>query len=105
MKRIYFLSSCDKCKRILNQTENLGDFQLIDLKKEMIDSNTLDFLYSKVNSYERLFNKRAQKFTGKIKESITTDLDYRDLILTEYTFLKRPIMINESEVKIEKISD
>jgi len=89
----------------LSQTENLDDFQLIDVKKEVIDAKTLDFLYSKTKSYEKLFNKRAQKFKlNKIKESIKTDLDYRNLILSEYTFLKRPIMINENEVKIEKIN-
>ena len=33
-----------------------------------------------------------------LKNQILTEQDYRQLILDEYTFLKRPVIINNNEV-------
>lgn len=105
MKRIYFLSTCDKCKRLLSEAKNIESFEKVDLKKENIDEKTLEILFSKTKSYESLFNKRAQKYKSQeLKQSIKTDLDFRQLILDEYTFLKRPVLIDGDEIKIEKIN-
>lgn len=85
--------------------DNLHEYELIDLKKELIDEISLDFLFSKTNSYEKLFNKRAQKYKSEIiKNNIKKDLDFRKLILDEYTFLKRPILIDGNQIKIENIN-
>ncbi len=45
-------------------------------------------------SYEALFSSRAMKFRsmGLDKQQLT-GTDYRDLILSEYTFLKRPVIV------------
>ena len=59
----------------------------------------MDFAAKKLGSYEALFSRRAIKFRSEgWNEKILTEKEYRKLILAEYTFLKRPVMINEEEV-------
>ena len=50
-------------------------------------------------SYEALFSKVALKYReGKLGEKKLTEKDYRNYILQEYTFLKRPVMVNEKQI-------
>jgi arsenate reductase len=48
-------------------------------------------------SNEDLFNKRAQKFK-LVDKSNLTDLGFRQMILSEYTYLKRPVIIYNAKV-------
>lgn len=101
MKKIYHLSSCNTNQRILKEINPSDDVVLQDIKKENIDGETLDFLKEKVGSYEALFSKRAMKYRSMgLNEMNLSDDDYRSYILQEYTFLKRPFIINEDEVFI-----
>jgi arsenate reductase len=93
MNRIYHLSTCDTCRKILAQLNTSG-IELINLKEQHISPEDLDFMKSKTGSYESLFNKRAQKFKLIPEDQKPAkDSDYRPLILSEYTFLKRPAVI------------
>lgn len=104
MKRIYYLSSCDTCRRMMKEFNALDEFELIDIKSNNIDANTLDFLKEKVGSYEALFSKRAIKYkTLGLKEKNLSDQEFRQLILDEYTFLKRPVMIDGNFVLIGQL--
>ncbi|MDD2982141.1 MAG: hypothetical protein PHQ74_02020 [Crocinitomicaceae bacterium] len=101
MKRIYHLSSCNTCQRIIKELNPSSEVELIDIKKENIDAKTLDWLKKKVGSYEQLFSRRAVKFRSEgWNEKELSESDYRDLILKEYTFLKRPFMIYDEQVFI-----
>lgn len=92
--KCYYLSSCKTCQRILAEIKLPEGTKLIDLKTTHIDAETLDFLAEKLGSYESLLNKRAQKLKNlKTKPDEMPDGDLRNLILNEYTFLKRPIFI------------
>ena len=72
-----------------------------DIKEKNIDGKTLDWLKEKVGSYEALFSKRAMKYRGLgLDKMELTEADYRKHILAEYTFLKRPFIINGEEVFI-----
>lgn len=67
-------------------------FELIDIKSQNIDGQTLDRLRDQFGSYEALFSKRALKFRAMgLHNKSLSDKDYRQLILDEYTFLKRPV--------------
>ncbi len=104
MKRIYYLSSCDTCRRMMKEFDALNDFELIDIKSSNIDSTTLDFLKEKTGSYESLFSKRAIKYkTLGLRDKNLSDQDFRQLILDEYTFLKRPVLINGESVVVGKL--
>ena len=101
MKKIYHLSNCNTCQKIIKEINPSKDVVLQDIKVENIDSKTLDWLKDKVGSYEALFSKRAIKYRSLgLNEMKLTEEDYRKYLLEEYTFFKRPLMINENEVFI-----
>ncbi len=101
MKRIYHLSSCNTCQRILKEINPAQEVELIDIKTQNIDAKTLDWLKEKVGAYEQLFSRRAVKFRSEgWNEKQLSETDYRDLMLKEYTFLKRPFMIYDEHVFI-----
>lgn len=90
---VWYLSSCTTCKKILEELDlNSTNSTLIDIKKNNITATELEAIQNNLKClYEELFNKRAQKYKS-IKDSITTDEDFKAAILQEYTFLKRPII-------------
>ena len=101
MKKIYYLSSCDTCQRILKEINPGKDVELQDIKVQNVDATTLDWIKGKVGSYEALFSKRAIKYRSLgLNEMSLTEADYRKYLLEEYSFLKRPFMINGVEVFI-----
>ncbi len=101
MKKIFHLSSCSTNQRILKEINPGKEVELQDIKEQNIDAKTLDWIKEKVGSYEVLFSKRAMKYRGLglDKMNLTED-DYRKYMLEEYTFLKRPFIINNDEVFI-----
>ena len=101
MKRIYHLSTCSTCKKIIQEINPTADVELIDIKQTNIDEETLDWLKSKVGSYEALFSKRAIKFRELTPNQIPlNDEDFKPLLLQEYTFLKRPFIIDGEHIVI-----
>jgi arsenate reductase len=106
MKRIYHLSTCSTCKRILKEINPDSTIELVDIKVNNIDACTLDWVQSKVGSYEALFSKKAQKFRLQgLHEKQLTEVNYRALLLEEYTFLKRPFCIDGENVTIGNTKD
>lgn len=101
MKKIYHLSSCSTNSKILKAINPGNNVELQDIKQKNIDADTLDWLKEKVGSYEALFSKKAMKFRSLgLHEMQLTEQDYRNYMLEEYTFLKRPFMINGEDVFI-----
>lgn len=100
MKKIYHLSSCTTCQRILEETQaEKKGFTLQDIKTEKITPAQLDELKEKAGSYEALFSRRALKYKELgLKDKTLTEADYRRLILEEYTFLKRPVALSGKKV-------
>lgn len=101
MKKIYHLKTCSTNQRILKEINPGDDVELQNIKENPIEPETLDFLKDKVGSYEALFSKKAMKYRSMgLNEKTLSEDDYRKLMLEEYTFLKRPFMINGDEVFI-----
>lgn len=100
MTKIYHLSTCSTCQRILTETGAVAKGCLLqDIKTEKITPAQLDELREKAGSYEALFSRRAMKFKEwGLKDKELTETDYRDLILQEYTFLKRPVAISGERI-------
>lgn len=100
MKKIYFLKTCDTCKRILKSIP-LEGFILQDIKSEPITVEQLEEMKHLSGSYEALFSRRAKKYKAMdLKNENLTEKDYQQLILEEYTFLKRPVIIIDNQVFI-----
>ncbi len=100
MKKIYHLKSCSTNVRILKEL-NLDGVELQNIKEQNIDEKTLDFLKEQVGSYEALFSKTAMKYRSMgLNKMELSEEDYKKYMLEEYTFLKRPFMINGNDVFI-----
>jgi len=100
MKKIYYLKTCDTCKRLLKEMDT-SEYQLQEIKSNPITVKQLEELYERTQSYEVLFSRRAKKYKQMdLKNQRLEEKDYRQLILDEYTFLKRPVIINETEVLV-----
>ncbi|HEU4608646.1 MAG TPA: ArsC/Spx/MgsR family protein [Chitinophagaceae bacterium] len=95
MKKIYYLSSCSTCQEIIKENKiDEINFELQDIKTNKITGEQLDEMKALAGSYEALFSRRAIKYKEmELKNKSLHEEDYRDLILQEYTFLKRPVII------------
>ena len=101
MKKIYYLSTCDTCRAIIKRLGGLEDFVKQDIKTELITPTQLKEMKAMAGSYEALFSRRAIKYkTMNLKDQLLTENDYKKLIVEEYTFLKRPVIINNNEIFI-----
>lgn len=93
MKKIYHLGSCSTCQRIIKELNNGDGFELQDIKVDSITPAQLEAMHAKTGSYEALFSRRAMKYRGMgLHEKTLGESDYKQLILDEYTFLKRPVI-------------
>lgn len=102
MKKIYYLGTCDTCAKILHDigAESKG-FSMQDIKTTAITPKQLEEMKKLSGSFESLFSRRALKYKSmKLKDRILDEGDYRDLILQEYTFLKRPVIISGKRIFI-----
>jgi len=103
MKKIYHLKTCDTNKRILKQIKftisetNYNDFTFQEIKTQPITVTQLEEMYNFTNSYEALFSKRAKRYK-LLKDNNLTEKDFKQLILEEYTFLKRPVIITDNKI-------
>ena len=100
MKKVYFLQTCDTCRRILKEV-NTDGFERQEIKANTVTVSQLEEMRVLTDSYESLFNKRAKLYKAMdLKNQQVSEADYRQYILDEYTFLKRPVFIVEDEIFI-----
>jgi arsenate reductase (glutaredoxin) len=95
MKKIYHLGTCTTCQAIIKETGiDKKGFEMQDIKTEKITPAQLDQMKKMTGSYESLFSRRALKYKELgLKDKQLEEKDYRNYILQEYTFLKRPVVI------------
>lgn len=80
----------------------IGDeFIQQDIKKEAITETQLEEMKELSGSYEALFSRVSRKYKALgLKNISLTEADYKQYILDEYTFLKRPVFIVDREIFI-----
>ena len=98
MKKIYYLKTCDTCKKIIKSLPNTEGFLFQDIKEEPITVKQLEEMHTLTKSYEVLFSKNAKLYKEMgLKNEVLTEADFKRYILEHYTFLARPvIMVNET---------
>ena len=100
MKKIYYLKTCDSCRKILKSIP-LEGFELQEIKSQPITPEQLNEMKAVAGSYESLFSRRAKKYTAMgLKDQVLEETDYKQLILSDYTFLKRPVVIIDDSIYI-----
>lgn len=101
MKKAYYLSTCSTCKKILSQLDLPESFILQDIKTNKITDDQIEEMKSLAGSFENLFSRRAMKYKSMgLKDKNLSEKDYKQLILEEYTFLKRPVFIIDNQIFI-----
>lgn len=100
MNKIYYLSTCDTCKRIISELElKEKGFTFQDIKTEKITAIQLEEMKKAVGTYEALFSRIARKYKELgLSTKALTEVDYKNYILEEYTFLKRPVIFIGNKV-------
>lgn len=97
--KVYYLSSCSTCKRILAELDLPENTELLDIKQNPITEEELNFLVKISGSYESLFSKRAQLYKQRdLKNKSLSEENYKALLLEHYTFLSRPVFVFENQI-------
>ena len=101
MKKVYHLSTCDTCKKILKELELPQDYELQDLRTAPLIEEDREATHRLTGSDEELFNKRARLYKERdLKNESLNEIDYKKLILEHYTFLKRPVILCHDQIFI-----
>ncbi|NQY10366.1 MAG: hypothetical protein HRT71_12740 [Flavobacteriales bacterium] len=101
MKKIYHLASCSTCVRIIKELDPDSNYELQDIKSNKITEEQIEEMHALSNSYEDIFSRKAMKYRAmNLGEKDLSEAGYRQLILDEYTFLKRPVIIINDQIFI-----
>ena len=101
MDIIYYLASCDTCRKIIKSLPKEHNFKFHDIKQDPITVAELEKMRELSGSYEALFSKKAQLYKSMdLKNKSLTEEDYKKYILEHYTFLSRPVFIIKDKIYI-----
>ena len=99
--KIYYLASCDTCRKIIKSLPNTDKLEFQDIRQNPITEQQLDEMYQLSGSYEALFSRKAQLYKSMdLKNKSLTEDDYKKYILEHYTFLSRPVFIIKNKIYI-----
>ena len=101
MDKIYYLASCDTCRKIIKSLPKNHNLTFHDIKQDPITVAELEQMRALSGSYEVLFSKKAQLYKSMdLKNKSLTEEDYKKFILEHYTFLSRPVFIIKNKIYI-----
>ena len=101
MKVVFYLKSCNTCTRIIKEIKLDSSFVFREIKSNPLTLKEIEMIHDLSKNYESIFNKRANLFTEKkLKDVTLTELEYKNYILENYTFLKRPVIITDQKIFI-----
>jgi arsenate reductase (glutaredoxin) len=99
MNKIYYIASCDTCRKIIKTLPKGNNLVFRDIKQNPLTTEELDEMYQLSGSYEALFSKKAQLYKSmNLKDKSLTEDDYKKYILEHYTFLSRPVFVIDGKV-------
>ena len=99
--KIYHLATCDTCQRIIKSLGLPAHAIKQDIKTDHMTPAQLDHMASLAGSYEALFSRRALKYKEMgLAGKQLSEAEIRQLILDEYTFLKRPVLLLGDQIFI-----
>jgi arsenate reductase len=101
MNKIYYLASCDTCRKIIKLLPNSDKLHFIDIRQNPISELDLEEMYQLSGNYEVLFSKKAQLYKSlDLKNKSLGEVDYKKYLLQHYTFLSRPVFIINGKIYI-----
>lgn len=85
----------------MEEIEVPSSFIKQDIKVQGITEEELDELFNLTNSYEELFSRRAKLYQERnLNNETLLEEDFKNLLLEHYTFLKRPVIVNNDKIFI-----
>ena len=90
MNKIYYLASCDTCRKIIKSLPQNHNLTFHDIKQDPITVEELEEMHRLSGSYE----------TMDLKNKSLTEADFKKYILEHYTFLSRPVFIIDGKIYI-----
>ena len=101
VNKIYYLASCDTCRKIIKILPNPDRLDFHDIRQNPITVEELEEMHQLSGSYEALFSKKAQLYKSmNLKSQTLTEADYKKYLLQHYTFLSRPVFIIDDKIYI-----
>ena len=101
MNTIFYLASCDTCRKIIKSLPNSDKLTFQDIRQNPITEVQLNELHALSGSYEALFSKKAQLYKSRnLKNANLSEADYKKLLLEHYTFLSRPVFVIDGQIYI-----
>jgi arsenate reductase (glutaredoxin) len=101
MDKIYYLASCDTCRKIIKSLPKDHNLVFHDIKQDPITAQELEKMRELAGSYEALFSKKAQLYKSlDLKNKSLTENDFKKYLLEHYTFLSRPVFIINNSIYI-----
>ena len=99
---MYHLAKCTNCQAIIAETKiDKKGYVMQDIRTEKITPAQLEEMKKLAGSYEALFSRRAIMYKELgLKYKKLEEKDYRDYILQQDTFLKRPVIIMNDKIFI-----
>ena len=101
MDKIYYLASCDTCRKIIKLLPKDNKLVFQDIKQDPITEEQLQEMHALSGTYEALFSKKAILYKSMdLKNKSLAEEDYKKFILQHYTFLSRPVFIIDNRIYI-----
>ncbi len=101
MDKIYYLASCDTCRKIIKSLPNADKLTFQDIRQNPITETELEEMRELSGSYEALFSKKAQLYKSlDLKNKNLDEAGYKKYLLEHYTFLSRPVFIIDGKIYI-----
>jgi arsenate reductase len=98
---IYYLPSCDTCRKIVKSISPKATLLYHDIKQDPLTETQLQELQALAGSYEALFSRKAQLYKAyNLKNQTLTEADYKKYLLEHYTFLARPVFVIQDQIYI-----
>ena len=99
MDKIYYLASCDTCRKIIKNLPKSAELEFQDIRQNPITPEQLEELYQLAGSYEALFSKKSTQIKSRgLDVKSLQEKDFKKLLLDHYTFLKRPVFMTDKEI-------
>lgn len=93
MDKIYYLPTCDTCRKILASLPK-NNLELHDIRANPLTEKEVDALKKLAGSYEALFSKRAERYKSYgLKDKNLDEAGFKKYLLDHYTFLSRPVFV------------
>lgn len=100
-KTVFYLETCSTCKRIISELNIDNSWVFREIKSAPVTEQELEKMNELSKSYEALFSRRARKYRElNLNNQTLTELDYKQYLLEEYTFLKRPVFVVDNQIFI-----